>query len=234
MNARVATLLIAFLLMLGTPSAYAQAGHKFDGRALRLGRDSMRITMVRNDQRDSIGTLWNELSLDGATLKRVYRSENLLFGAHLDTLVSDWPALTARTQRTYSSIIRVSADYRNGGVSGWRWVSVNDTIVIRNLSKAPPYDAAMFDIMLRATDFAKDTTLSIQAFSAGQDTVLTLAAHFAGTERITVGEQSFETWKIEMDFAGMSSALWIEPQTRRLIRQIIRLREGIEMEMVLF
>jgi hypothetical protein len=215
-------------------SALAQTHPSFDGRSLSLGLDSMQITLVRDSLKETIGTLSNELSVKGATLTRVYRSNNVLFGTHVDTLVSDWPTLRARSQRTTSTAVSVAADYAGGKVTGWRRQLPGDTVAIANLQNAPPYDAAMFDVLVRATDFTKDSVLTVQAFSAGNDTVLTLSARYAGAERVTLGVSAYDAWKVEMDFAGMSSTMWIEPKSRRLLKQIIRLQPNIHLMMVSF
>lgn len=230
----ILTVLMAAALAFPRTPATAQTAPKFDGRVLSLGIDSMQISLVRDSLKESIGTLRNEMRVQDGKLTRIYRTDNALFGAHLDTLVSDWPALTARSQRTTSSYISVSADYAAGKVTGWRRQTPDSAVAIANLSNVPPYDAAMFDVLVRTTDFSKDSVVTVQAFSAGHDTVLTLSARYAGADALTIGEATYDAWKIEMDFAGMSSTLWVEPKTRRLLKQIIRLSNNTQILMAVY
>lgn len=239
-TARSRALAIAAILILTAPtSARAQGtvGPEVDGTRLALGTDSLRIILIRQGQEYRLGSLWDELSLVTEAgeqyLRRVYRTTNELFGPHLDTLMATWPGLEGRSQATYSSLIPSRAARVGNSVVGWRGLA-GDSLPIRNLSDAPPWDEALFDLMVRASDLRPDLEISTLAYSVAQDTVHRLNAVVKGREVLRIGTREYSVWRVDMDSSGLSSTMWIDEADRSLRKQVIRLGPGVEMTMVSF
>ena len=87
----VCVLLLSCLI---TPGAAQQrfSGATIDASRLTLGVDSLAIFFVRGPDTTRIGTVWDELrTIDNSgapELQRIYRVQNELLGARVDTIVS--------------------------------------------------------------------------------------------------------------------------------------------------
>lgn len=209
-----------------------------DGSRLALGTDSLVIYLVRDDARQRVGRLWDELQrVDVAgrpALRRVYRTENALFGPNLDTVVSRLPDLKPISLWTSGHQASYEARFREDSIVGRRAIGGGSVQPIARVADKTLYDAGTFDLIVRAAPLAEGWSIELPAYLATQDSVVQLRARVTGSEtlrRAAARKPPVDVWVVDMDFAGLSSTMWIEKQSRALVRQVIRLRPGISMLM---
>jgi hypothetical protein len=224
---------LALILPAGSTASTQQ--NRFDPRLLRRGVDSMSISLVRDGAPTIVGELWDQLddiTVRGApALRRVYRTINQAFGPHLETTMVRLPDLTLLSRRTYSQATSDSVAAYGDSLRGWRDRGQGAR---RPISRPAPrlIDGSLFDVLVRGAQLSPSYTVGIQAYLSTQDSVATLNAHVTGSDRIVERDGSAaDTWRVEIDFAGLSSTLWIDRKTRALVRQIIRLTPSISMLM---
>ena len=118
--------LIAVLCLLASgPPAAAQAAAiaGVDAQRLRLGTDSLAISLIRDGDTIAIGRIWDELQLvhEGgeALLRRVYRSEDRVLGVRVDTLVDHHASLLPVRHRSRTSRSQEVLDFSDSQVLGW-------------------------------------------------------------------------------------------------------------------
>lgn len=209
---------------------------ELDTTALRPGIDSLAIYLSRNGQLQRLGTLWDELALidsGGASrLRRVYRTTNALFGAHLDTIYSTWPDLKPISRKTDAERTRGSIVFRQDSVVGWTHTPPESRRAIRLRADPALYDGSSFDLLLRAAALRHGAAIAVHGVTGTTDTAVVLRARVTGSDRLaTEWGGSADVWIVEMDFAGLQSTLWIDKRSRALIHQIIRLGPGVAIVM---
>jgi hypothetical protein len=232
------SVIVAALILAPQPSAgQLAASHvEVDATVLQPGVDSLAIYLSRNGQLQRLGTLWDELSrIDSggvSRLRRVYRTTNALFGAHLDTIYSTWTDLRPISRTTDAAGMRAAIVFRRDSIVGWTHTPPQGRRVVALRADPALYDGSSFDLMLRATRLHEGAAVAVRAFTGTADTTVVLRARVVGTDRLAIERgASREAWVVEMDFAGLASTLWIDKQSRALIHQIIRLGPGVAVVM---
>ena len=222
-------------LVVTVTAAGGQEGPDVRLERVRTTADSMQIYMVRGTDTLHVGTLWDSLQVTqhagGPAVRRVYRTENRAFGPEHSTYVYRLPGLTPLAGTEQGSSPQ-SLEFRADSVVGWITPPRGRRRTVARALGPHVYDASVFDLLVRAGDLREGYSVSVRAYVSSLDSVTTLTARVTGTERVTVeGGRMADTWVVEMDFAGLSTTLWIDRQTRALQRQVIRLAPGISMLM---
>jgi hypothetical protein len=219
------------LLVWVAPTTLAGQAYRFDPKPIRTGLDSMAIFLVRQGTPAAIGQLWDEIvpapgSQDHAW-RRVYRTQNQVFGPHLDTTVVPLPALTLIGRRTRSALFSDSLVGDNGRIRGWYQQGQKPPTTVTRDLPAGVIESSFYDLAVRAAPLAPGYTLTLSGYTSSQDSVLTLSSTVQGEEEITQRDgQKRATWRVEMTFGGLPSVMWIDKDTRALVKQTIDLGQG--------
>lgn len=230
MHRILATLLI--LPLLQAASAEAQLSLA----PLVPSLDSMRMVLVRpSDERD-MGMLYDEVSLvdgaEGKQLRRVYRTVNVLFGNHRDTVTSTVPDLKPLAHKTVSGPAIEDLQFRKDSIVGWVETEGRPRARVQRAADSTLYDGHTFDLLIRFAPLDEGYSLTLPILITSRDSVAMATATVTGSAVIPVENgQGAETWVVLLDFAGVKSTMWVEKQTRRLARQVIELKPGIEILM---
>jgi hypothetical protein len=208
----------------------------FDARLLARTTDSMEIALVREGSRQAVGELWDELkdtTIHGVpALRRVYRTVNHVFGPHAETTFVRLADLTLISRRTHSQTTSDSLVVTGDSVLGWRQTEQGTHAPVRRARDPQVIEASFFDALIRAAPLSPEYAIEVRGFIGPTDSIATLRARVIGTAAIQQRNgASTETWQVDMDFAGLSSTLWIDKKTRALVRQVIRLAPSIQMLM---
>ena len=203
-----------------------------------MGVDSLEIHILQGVTAQRVGMLWDELSMVSAegepALRRVYRTENSAFGPTLDSTFSRWSNLTPLSHRSDGRQSSVAVSYHADSVLGRRSLNGSPERSIRRALTSGIYDGASFDLLVRAAPLAPKYELTVPGYVSVTDTIARLSARVVGSERIRLadGAEGPEVWRVEMDFAGLASTMWIAKADRRMVRQTIRLTPQLSMLMV--
>jgi len=219
---------LSLISILGVASLALRQQPAFDAHLLARTTDSMGIAVVREGSSQTVGELWDELkdtTIHGvAALRRVYRTVNQLFGPHTETTFVRLADLTLISRRTHSQSTSDSLVLTGDSVLGWRQTEQGTHAPVRRARDPQVIEASFFDALIRAAP--------IRGFISPTDSIATLRAKVIGTEAIQQRNGTgTETWQVDMDFAGLSSTLWIDKKTRALVRQVIRLTPSVQMLM---
>ncbi|MBC7841636.1 MAG: hypothetical protein H7099_04965 [Gemmatimonadaceae bacterium] len=204
-----------------------------DAARLPLGVDSLDIYLLSGGAERRVGRLWDELQrvdVAGASLaRRVYRTENAVFGPTLDTTYSKWPDLRPRAHWSEGRTSAVEVAYRGDSVVGHRSTTLGTVVPITRRLPRTVTDGASFDLLVRASVLTRGLRLSSTAYLAAADSVALISALVTGDEqwRTNLGGEIVNVWVVQMDYAGLASTLWIDKATHALIRQTIRLAPDI-------
>jgi hypothetical protein len=210
------------------PYAFGQRD-SVNAARLTLGVDSLEIFLLSGGAERRVGRLWDELQridVNGTTLvRRVYRTENAVFGPTLDTTYSTWPELRPHAHKAEGRTYTADVIYRADSVVGRRSVTLGTIVPIGRRLSGETTDAASFDLRIRASVLSADFELVSSAYLAAQDSVAQLRARVTGEQRWRAGVTGpiVDVWVVQMDFVGLASTLWIDKATRALVRQTLRL-----------
>ncbi len=231
---RMRRTILALSLLMPALAGTAHAQHELAPIAPRL--DSMRMVLIRpTDERD-IGMLYDEVMVvegsEGRQLRRVYRTENALFGDHRDTVFSTVPELKPLSHRTVSGPALEDLQFRKDSIVGWVEAEGRPRALVRRVADSALYDGHTFDLLIRRAPLEDGFTLEVPVLLTSRDTVAKVSAIVTGSASVPVeGGRAAETWVVLLDFAGVRSTMWIEKESRRLAKQVIELQPGVDILM---
>ncbi|MBB4635389.1 hypothetical protein [Longimicrobium terrae] len=219
---------LACCALLAAGARAQTTGTHADVRFDRLspGADSMYVYVVLRDRQVYAGTVHDELrsvAQNGSpALLRVYRSNMGILGVRVDTMISAVPSgatLYASSTGTQPWRVRYAAD----SITGTRTDAQGVSRRIARAFRGPAYDGTMFDMMLRAAPLAQGYQFRVNAYHAMADSAMTVTATVAGSELVEVeGSRPVDAWRVNVDFAGTEVTMWIDQNTRALVRQLIQ------------
>jgi hypothetical protein len=217
------------LLLLAVSHAHAQQQISgIDGRLLRTGVDSLAIYLVRDGDTTRTGMLWDELApieLDGRrALRRVYRSEDRILGARLDTIVDELPTLVPIRSRSRSRQGLEFLDFAPDRVRGWMRLVNGDSVPIDVTLAGDVYNSATFDLVLRAAPLRAGWQAEVPAFLPNTRTVALLRAKVGRADRVG----TTLCWRVDAEFTGMPVTFWVDQRSRRLCQQVMHVRPGMQ------
>jgi hypothetical protein len=198
-------------------------------RLLRLTTDSLEIYLIRQGDRQRTGTIVDALDtvrVNGELrLQRIYRRTDEVLGNGVDTLVDAFADLKLRLVDSRSDGGGVEhTEWRNGRVVGVVEQSGTATRQVDTAAASGVYSSSSFDLIVRAAPLAQKYELTIPAFS-GRQGAKTVSAKVAASETLP---QLGATWRVEADLGGRSATYWIAKDSRRLVRELVRVRPGID------
>ena len=89
------------------------------------------------------------------------------------------------------------------------------------------FNGASVDLILRASPLADGYAVTIPTFSGAQG-LTAVSARVAGSE--SVG--GIDAWRVDASFADLPVTFWIDKVSRRLVRQVMRPADGVEIEFI--
>jgi hypothetical protein len=193
--------------------------------------DSLEIYVIRQGNRRRTGSIVDECRTTGADdarlMTRIYRTTAAVLGNRLDTIVDAWGSLQPRSYHSRSSHEVVQLDWSAGRLRGKVQSEGKPSATVDEDSKAGMYNSASFDVILRASPLAANYSLAVPAYVPGSG-VATLTARVVGEEAID-GQSA---WRIDADFTGLSVTFWIAKNTRQLLKQVMHVAPGTDIEFV--
>ncbi len=230
---RLALTLAVFIVT--APTAHAQ-GADFNPRLLQHASDSMSISLVRDGSAVPVGELWDSFtdvrSARGPALRRIYRTLNQAFGPHTETTMVRLPDLSLLSRRTYSQSTSDSIVATGDSLLGWRDAGQGVRVRVARRSEPNVIEGSFFDALIRGGPLSPTYAVQVRAYLSVQDSIATLTARVTGSEAVRQHDGTMtDSWKVDMDFAGLSTTLWIAKKSRALVRQVIRLTPTVQMLM---
>lgn len=220
--------LLAIGLISGTVHAQAKIVPRLNPRLLQLSTDTLEVYLVREGDRQHTGTIVDALDTVRVSgelrLQRVYTRTDTVLGNGVDTLIDAFADLTLRRIDSRSDgggVERV--ELQDGRIVGSIEQSGKRTREIDRAAAGGMYSSSSFDLVLRAAPLANGYKLTITAF-AGREGAKTVSAKVVGSENVA---PFGATWRIEANFGERSAIFWITKDSRRLVRQLVRVTPGI-------
>jgi hypothetical protein len=220
---------IALALLTSTAHAQSKPVAGLNPRLLRLTTDSLEIYIVREGERHHTGTIVDALDtvrVNGELrLQRIYTRTDRVLGNGVDTLVDAFVDLRLRLVDSRSDEGGVEhIEWRDGRVAGTVEQSGKPTRQVDTAAASGVSSSSSFDLILRAAPLAKGYELRIPAFS-GRQGAKTLSAKVAASETVPgLGA----TWRVEADLGGRAVTYWISKDSRRVMRELVRVSPRIE------
>lgn len=200
-----------------------------DGRRLQPGTDTFAVYVVRGGDTTRTGVVIDELRViagdDGAALQRVYVTQDRVLGTELDSIFDQMRTLSPIRQRVSGTLRSGELAFLPGRVDGWMRSRSRDSAAVEVPLTAGAYNAATFDLVLRAADLRAGWEADVQAFLPGADRVVPLMARVTGTERI----DGHDCWRVAADFAGSDVTFWIDRDTRQMRQQVMEIAPGVHL-----
>ncbi|MGH7650670.1 MAG: hypothetical protein ACREMS_02390 [Gemmatimonadaceae bacterium] len=197
---------------------------------LRCGVDSLESYLVRGSSRQRTGVIIDTCAVTGTgtqrTLTRVYRATDAILGSRLDTIVDSWPRLEPRSYHSVSSRDTVFLDWSASRLRGKVRVEGKPVISVDEVADTV-YNAASFDLILRASPLASNYSVVVPAYIPGRGVVRLTAK--VGDEENVHGQNA---WRVDADFMGMPVTFWIGKATRQLLRQVMHVAPNVDIEFV--
>lgn len=220
---------LAVALLASAAHAQSKPVAGLNPRRLRLTTDSLEVYVIRQGDRQRTGTIVDALDtvrVNGELrLQRVYRRTDQVLGNGVDTLVDAFADLRLRLVDSRSEGGGVEhIEWRNGRVLGVVEQSGAAARQVDTSAKTGVYSSSSFDLIVRSAPLAQGYALTIPAFS-GRQGAKTLSAKVAASETLP---QLGVTWRVDADLGGRSATYWIAKDSRRVVRELVRVRPGIE------
>jgi hypothetical protein len=226
------TLALAVVTLISSlTSLRAQNATRPSANADRLtcGVDSLEVYLVRQGTRQRTGTIVDDCRSSGTgserLLTRIYRSTDAVLGNRLDTIVDVWSTLEPRRYRSRSSREVVELDWTTTGLRGRLQPEGKPSTMIDEPLRSTIYNSASFDLVVRASPLAAGYTVAVPSYVPSRG-VVTLTARVAGDE--TIDGQA--AWRVDADFTGMAVSFWVAKKTRRLLKQVMHVAPGADIE----
>jgi hypothetical protein len=218
---------LAALALAGGARAQGGGVPDVDGRRLRAGVDSLAVYVIRGGDTTRTGSIRDQLSIiasdEGAALQRVYSTRDAVLGVTVDSIFDRLETLAPLRFRSLGG--RESADLRfsPGRAAGRVRRANGDTAAVDVALPPAVYNAASFDLVLRAAELGAGWEADVPAFLASTRTVLRLHAAVTGAE--TIG--GHPCWRVAADFAGAPVTFWIDRRTRQMRQQVMEIGPGV-------
>jgi hypothetical protein len=219
-------------LVLSASSGLAQRSAPVpDYTTLRLGVDTLEVHVVRGGERQRTGVIVDAIDTvrSGGELRlvRAYRTIDLVLGASLDTIIDEAVRLVPRYSSRSSGRSSDALTWSNGRITGFVAEVGKPRRSIDEGGADSVFNGASVDLILRASPLADGYAVTIPTFSGAQG-LTAVSARVAGTE--SVG--GIDSWRVDASFADLPVTFWIEKVSRRLVRQVMRPADGVEIEFI--
>src|SRR5215211_3078374 len=91
--------------------------------------------------------------------------------------------------------------------------------------RSPLYNSASFDLIVRASPLAMGYAVAVPSYVPSRG-IVTLTAKVVGDDMI----DGQATWRVDADFTGMSVSFWVAKTSRRLLKQVMHVAPGADIE----
>jgi len=219
-------------LALSASSGLAQRSAPMpDYTTLRLGVDTLEVHVVRGGERRRTGVIVDAIDTvrSGGELRvvRAYRTIDLILGTSLDTVIDEAVRLVPRYSSRSSGRSRDALTWSNGRITGFVAELGKPRRPIDEGGADSVFNGASVDLILRASPLADGYAVTIPTFSGAQG-LTAVSARVAGSE--SVG--GIDSWRVDAKFADLPVTFWIDKVSRRLVRQVMRPADGVEIEFI--
>jgi hypothetical protein len=198
---------------------------------LHCGVDTMEVYLVRGEGRRKTGTIVDACRVTDRAgvqvVERVYSSVDALLGSRTDTIVDRWKTLMPVSYRSHAAEGEMILDWSDRTITG-RLAFTGQTPIEVNEPSAGSYNSASFDLILRASPLAIGYTVDVPSYIPKQG-VKSLTAKVVGEESAA----GRDAWRVDADFSGMPVTFWISKDRRRLLKQVLHVAPGTDLEFVL-
>ena len=195
---------------------------------LRVGVDSFSVYSIGHGDTTRIGWARDELRSDGVRLTRIYSQADTIFGAFVDTIVSDARDLRPLWHSMHSSWVHAYLQYSKVCVTGWVRLPKRDSSTIQVRLTAPVDDPAMFDVIARASELRDNLLIE----GTGFDLETRKVRPFKGRVTHSETQHGQESWVFRGYNGDLMVTFWIDKRTRALRRSLMRLRPDFTMMLV--
>jgi hypothetical protein len=225
--------LLPLVLLASTSHAQTKTVAGLNPRLLRLATDSVEVYVVRQGDRQRTGTIVDALDtvrVNGELrLQRIYSRTDEVLGNGVDTLVDAFADLRLRLIDSRSDGGGVEhEEWRNGHVVGVVEQSGKPVRQVDTAAASGVYSSSSFDLIVRSAPLAQGYTLTISAFS-GRQGAKTISAKVAASETLP---RFGAAWRVEADLGGRSATFWIAKNSRRVVREVVRVTPGIDVLLI--
>jgi len=191
----------------------------FDGRRLQLKTDTFAQYIVRGDDTSSTGLVVSTLRAEGRLLTRIYRMNNEATPQY-DSIVDRLSDLHPVAHAMYSDVVSTRVRFAGGAVTGWVRVPNGDTISADMSVPPDVYNAASFDVLVRASPLRDGLELNLSGFRAGPGAVVAMRGRVTGSA--SVDDRS--CWVFKGYNGGVPVVFWIDKETRALRRMTMHFK----------
>lgn len=221
---RIRTVVLCLTLQIPV-AVRAQGGAlPVEPRLLGSGVDTLAVFLVRGSDTARTGVIIDNWRSDAGQLVRVYTTVDRALGNGVDTIVSSITDLQPVSYSTRSSLRFADLLFVPLHVQGWVRPPNGDSTGISVTLPSVVYDGASFDLVVRASPLREGLQLAVPSFIVGPNTVMTLTGTVTGSE----GVDGLDCWVVKADFGGLPVTFWVDKHSRRLRRQVMQPRVGME------
>jgi hypothetical protein len=229
--ALVEALAVAALALSASSGLAQRTAPMPDYTTLRLGVDTLEVHVVRSGERRRTGVIVDAIDTvrSGGELRlvRAYRTIDLVLGTSLDTIIDEAARLVPRYSSRSSGRSSDALTWSNGRITGFVAEVGEPRRSIDEGGADSVFNGASVDLILRASPLADGYVVTIPTFSGAQG-LTAVKARVAGSE--SVG--GIDAWRVDANFADLPVTLWIDKVSRRLIRQVMRPADDVEIEFI--
>jgi hypothetical protein len=198
---------------------------------LHCGVDTLEVYLVHGQARRKTGTVIDACHVidrgGEQVVERVYSTVDALLGSRTDTIVDIWKTLLPVSYRSHATQGDVTLDWVDRVITGRLAFTGQEPIVV-NEPAAGSYNGASFDLILRASPLAAGYSVDVPSYVPKQG-VKSLTAKVVGEES-TGGH---DAWRVDADFDGLPVTFWISKDQHRLLKQVMHVAPGADLEFVL-
>jgi len=205
-----------------TASAFGQnasAGPHFDSGRLRFGTDTFAAYVINGTDTSLNGYVITSLETNGARLTRTYSEVGQIISTE-DTIVDRRDDFRPLAHSTHSPYYVAWIAFDSAAVTGWQRLPNGDSVVVRVALPFPMYNAASFDLIVRASPLQDRFEVSLPGFRTGPNSIVTMRGRVTGAEAV----DGHDCWVFKGDNANTPVTFWIDKQSAALRRQLIQFR----------
>lgn len=207
-----------------------------DATRLAVGADTLTVFAEAEGRRIRTGRIVDHLEVvqwqGRPALRRAYTTWDRYLGNRADTLVDFLPDLQPALYHSIDSQEQEQLTFGGGWVNGRRTPHDGDSMGVADTLAPAVINYASWDLLIRSADLAFGWSATTQAYLSRRG-VLTLTARVSREESVTLSDGSVvQTWVVDGDFAGTQVTFWVNRIDRRLVMQLMRFSNGVNIYFV--
>jgi len=190
---------------------------RFDGRRLAQRTDTFATYFIRGSDTVRSGTVIVTIRSDGTLLTRTHDDEESFAPQH-DTIVDRVDSFLPVAHRSHTASGTGVLRFERGAATGWQRLVNGDSMAVNMPFPAGVYNAASFDLIVRASDLREGLQLDLRGFRLGDNVVVTLRGRVTGTEVV----DGRPCWVFRGSNGMLPVTFWVDQETRALRRQLLQ------------